>query len=155
MKYLVRAIKYFFYFAFLTSVIIGALVLVGVVEGNIDTMFRGGWNAIWKMMILFAVVASVYPKVGFIKREAVTGNSWDAIRNDFTAYMRERHYDLESDDDKIVTFRYRGVAGKFSRMYEDRITIDVTTEGVLVIEGLRKDVLRIAMGAESRFRKED
>ena len=69
MKYLVRAIKYFFYFAVIVALMVGALVLVGAVDGNIDTMFRGGWNAIWKMAILFAAVASVYPKLGLVRDE--------------------------------------------------------------------------------------
>ena len=67
-KYLIRSIKYFFYFAIIVALMVGALILVGAVEGNIDTIFRGGWNSIWKMAILFAVVAAIYPKLGFIKR---------------------------------------------------------------------------------------
>ena len=42
MKYLTRAVKYFFYFAFLTTAIILALILIGAVEGNIATIFEGG-----------------------------------------------------------------------------------------------------------------
>ena len=46
MKYLIRAVKYFFYFAFLTTAIVLALVLIGAVEGDIDTIFNGGYSAL-------------------------------------------------------------------------------------------------------------
>ncbi|MGM9735408.1 MAG: hypothetical protein ACI3ZL_03245 [Candidatus Cryptobacteroides sp.] len=155
MKYIIRSIKYFFYFAFLTAIIICALILIGAVEGNVDTMFRGGWNAIWKMLLLFAAVAAIYPKFGFITRDAAIAGPWSAIREDFIGFMRERHYEFEREEDGVVTFRYRGVAGRISRMYEDRISIDTKTEGMLMIEGLRKDVLRIAMGVENKYRPEN
>ena len=67
MKYLIRSVKYFFYFAFLTTVIILALVLIGAVEGDINSIFEGGYSALWKIAVFFVLVAAVYPKVGFIK----------------------------------------------------------------------------------------
>ena len=39
-KYAIRAVKYFFYFTFLLALFLTVLVLAGVVEGNIETMFR-------------------------------------------------------------------------------------------------------------------
>ena len=41
-KYIIRAVKYFFYFTFLMIIIMCVLVLAHVVEGNIETMFRDG-----------------------------------------------------------------------------------------------------------------
>ena len=49
MKYLVRAVKYFFYFAFLSTAIILALVLIGAVEGDINSIFEGGWSALYSL----------------------------------------------------------------------------------------------------------
>ena len=46
MKYLVRSVKYFFYFAFITTAIVLALVLVGAVEGDINSIFEGGYSAL-------------------------------------------------------------------------------------------------------------
>ena len=66
MKYFIRSVKYFFYFAFLTTAIILALVLIGAVEGDINAIFEDGYNTLWKIAIFFAVVAALYPKFGFI-----------------------------------------------------------------------------------------
>ena len=49
MKYIVRAIKYFFYFSILLIIILSVLVLAHVVDGNIETMFRNGYNSLWQI----------------------------------------------------------------------------------------------------------
>jgi hypothetical protein len=147
MKHLVRSIKYFFYFAFLTTLIICALVLTGLAEGDIDTMFRGGSSAIWKMAVFFVAIAAVYPKVGFITRRICTDRSWSETRNEVIGFMKERRYDLESEEDGTVTFRQRGTADRLRRMYEDRVTIIVKDDG-LEMEGLRKDVFRLSANLE-------
>lgn len=147
MKHLIRSIKYFFYFAFLTTLIICALVLTGLADGDIDTMFRGGSSAIWKMAVFFVAIAAVYPKVGFITRRICTDRSWSETRTEVIGFMKERRYDLESEEDGTVTFRQRGTADRLRRMYEDRVTITVKDDG-LEMEGLRKDVFRLSANLE-------
>ena len=150
MKYLIRSIKYFFYFAFLTTIIICALVATGLADGDIDTMFRGGSSAIWKMTGFFAVIAAIYPKVGFITRSISTDRSWNETRNEVIGFMKERQYDLESEENGTVKFRQRGTVNRLRRMYEDRVTITVKADG-LEMEGLRKDVFRLSANLEYRL----
>ena len=150
MKYFIRAIKYFIYFAVLTTVILTALVLIGAVEGNIDSIFEGGTDALWKIAVFFALVAAVYPKVGFITRDIPAERNWDEIREDVLTFFRERRYELESETPQQVTFRIRGAAGRLSKMYEDRITLTIRPGGY-GMEGLRKDVMRLSTGFEHRF----
>ena len=150
MKHLIRSIKYFFYFAFLTTIIICALVLTGLAEGDIDTMFRGGSSAIWKMAVFFAAIAAVYPKAGFITRKISTERTWDEIRNEVINFMKERNYDLETEEGGKLTFRHRGTLDKIRRMYEDRITITAGEDG-FEMEGLRKDVFRFSTNLEYRL----
>ena len=150
MKYFIRSVKYFFYFAFLTTAIVVALVLIGAVEGSIDAIFEGGYSALWKIAIFFALVAAVYPKVGFIRRDIPVDREWNEIRDEVIAYMRERRYVPESEEGGKITFRFKDLAGKISKMYEDRLTLTRTPEGY-ALEGLRKDVLRLATGLEHRL----
>lgn len=150
MKYLIRAVKYFFYFAILTTAIVLALVLIGAVEGSIDTIFDGGYSALWKIAIFFAVVAAVYPKVGFVCREIAVDKDWKDMRSDVLEFFKERRYDLESETGDTVTFRFRGTSGRLSKMYEDRITLTRVAQG-FTLEGLRKDVMRLATGLEYRL----
>ena len=150
MKYTVRAIKYFFYFAFITTAIILALVLIGAVEGDINAIFEGGYSALWKIAAFFAVIAAVYPKVGFIRREVPVNRDWNDVREETISYFRDRRYILESENGNNVTFRCRDIASRLAKMYEDRIILTQTPEG-WVMEGLRKDVLRLAAGWEHRL----
>ena len=153
MKYFIRSVKYFFYFAILSTAIILALVLIGAVEGDINSIFEGGWNALWKIAVFFAAVAAVYPKLGFIKRN-LSFVSHEVSREDIIEFFRERRYVLESETDGAMSFRYRDTAGKISKMYEDRVI--VTREmGVYWFEGLRKDVIRLATAFETRFATRD
>lgn len=150
MKYLVRSVKYFFYFAFITTAIVLALVLVGAVEGDINSIFEGGYSALWKIAVFFALVAAIYPKVGFIKREIPVNREWDEIRDEVVEYLRDRRYVPETEEAGRITFRFKDVTGKISKMYEDRLTLTRTPSGY-VLEGLRKDVLRLAAGLEHRL----
>lgn len=147
MKYIVRAIKYFLYFSILCAAMVTVLALIGAVEGNIDSIFQEGYRSVGKIAIFFAVVAAVYPKLGFITRGMAVTGSWDEIREKTVSFMKERHYELESESPEKVTFRLKGVAGKLSKMYEDRLTFISGPEG-WTVEGLRKDVMRITSGLE-------
>ena len=73
---------------------------------------------------------------------------------DIIEFMKERRYELESSNDTTLCFRIRGTAGRLAKMYEDRITITSTFGGILM-EGLRKDVLRLSAGLESSLNQEE
>ena len=150
MKYFIRSVKYFFYFAFLTTAIILVLVAIGAVEGNIDTIFEGGYSSLWKIAIFFALVAAVYPKFGFVCRELDTTGSWDDVRNAAVTYFSEKPFKLESETDDTVSFRRRDIIARISKMGEDRITVRKTEDG-FAMEGLRKDVITFATGLEHRL----
>ena len=153
MRYFIRAVKYFIYFILLFVVIMAVLVLTGAAEGDISTMFRGGYSALWKIAVIFAVVSTIYPSVGFIRKEAMIPGSWEEDKDIIKEFMGGRGYVLETEDTGIMSFRKTGMS-RFTRMYEDRVTLSAKIGGV-EIEGMRKDVLRLAMGLESRFRREE
>ena len=150
MKYTIRAIKYFFRFAFLATAIILALVFIGIVEADINAIFEHGYDDLWKIAVFFGVVAAVYPNLAFINRQVAVDGERHTVKEDIKRFMLERHYDLESEDAEGMTFRIHGLAGKLSKMYEDRITIRWNSDG-FTMEGLRKDILRLATGLETSF----
>lgn len=147
MRYFIRSVKYFLYFSFLTTAIILALVLIGAVEGDIDTIFEGGYSAIWKIAIFFAVIAAVYPKFGFVSRKVETTADWDTVKDAAKRYFQEKQFRTEEEGADFVSFRRRSPFERLTKMYEDRITLRKTDEGY-VLEGLRKDVFLYASGLE-------
>lgn len=154
MKYFIRSVKYFFYFAFLTAAIILVLVAIGAVEGNIETIFEGGYSSLWKIAIFFALVAAVYPKFGFVCRKLDTTGSWDDVRNAAVTYFSEKPFKLENETVDAVTFRRRDIIARISKMGEDRITVRKVEDG-FAMEGLRKDVIIFATGLEYRLPPHD
>lgn len=153
MKYIIRSIKYFFYFALLTTAIVFALIFIGAVNGDINDIFEGGYNALWKMGVFFALVAAVYPKLGFIVRDVEAKQGWDEIKGISKEYFKNRRYQLESETDDTLTFIRRSTVERISRMYEDRITLSRTETG-FKMEGLRKDVLLAASGLEHTLNRD-
>lgn len=150
MKYFIRAVKYFIYFSLLTTVIVTALVLIGAVEGNIDSIFNGGTDALWKIAVFFAAVSAIYPKLGFITRDVQVDRDLSEIRDEVIGFFRDRRYELESETSDRMTFRIRGTRGRLSKMFEDRIIL-TRRPGGYDMEGLRKDVLRLSNGFEHSF----
>lgn len=150
MRYFIRSIKYFFYFSTFTALIVGALVLTGMAEGDINQIFDGGYQALWKIALFFAVVAAFYPKVGFIDRLLYVKGDDGVIRQVAKTLLHERRYEIETETADCITFRIKGIGSRLIKMNEDRITLKHTPEGWRM-EGLRKDVMRLSSGIENRL----
>ena len=148
MKYFIRSIKYFFYFAFLFGAIIAALVLIGAVDGDINEILEGGYASLWKIAIFFAVVAAVYPKFGFVRRKLDTSAEWESVKEEAVSYFEGKNFKTESETPDTVSFRRRNVMERMTKMGEDRITLVRTDEGFF-LEGQRKDVYLYATGLEN------
>lgn len=153
MKYFIRSVKYFFYFAFLTTAIILVLILIGAVEGDINSIFEGGYNALWKIAAFFVLVAAVYPKFGFVRRKLDTDADWSTVRNEALSYFTAKPFKVEAETADTVSFRRRSTIERITKMGEDRITLVRTDDGYF-LEGLRKDVYLYASGLEYNLPRE-
>ncbi|MDE5890183.1 MAG: hypothetical protein K2H10_04115, partial [Bacteroidales bacterium] len=89
----------------------------------------------------------VYPNIGFVGWAAMFPGCCEENNQKIKDYMESRKYSLEHEEEGEMRFRHRGVLNRISRLHEDRITISSQFSGA-VIEGLRKDVFRIAAGLE-------
>lgn len=154
MRYLIRAIKYFFYFLILLVVIMAIMVALGFVEADINTMFRNGTDSLWQIGAMLVIFGAAYPYFGFMKKETRIKGEYSEIRNGVVMYMESRGYTLETEEGENMTFRAMGPLNKTFRMFEDRITLTRCLGG-FIMEGLRKDVVRLSMGMEHKFRVEE
>ncbi len=154
-RYLIRAVKYFFYFAAIFALVLAILLLTGLAKGSPSELFRDGWRSVGQIAVLFAFVAALYPKLGFVRRY-VSGNGQDEeqLRRIVLDVMEGRGYRLEREADGILSFRLRNTLNAVSRMLEDRITMAVSPAGV-ELEGLTKDVVRVIGSLEMRLRKDN
>lgn len=136
------------------AVILLLLILFGAADWDFSTLFRDGKDSLWKIALLFAAVAAVYPKIGFTARTFTSQAEEKEIIGTATAYMKQLGYVMEKDEHGSMSFRQENFAPRLSRMFEDRITITVA-DGTVAVEGLRKDVVRICGGLEFRINTED
>ena len=107
MRYLIRSLKYFIWFAVILSITMAIMVGLGLVEADFNLMFRDGIKSIWQIAALFLILALVYPIVGFRKQEAVVSGEYSEVREKVINFMESRGYYLETEEGEIMTFRLR------------------------------------------------
>ncbi len=151
MKYVVRAIKYFIWFALILTLTMVIMAALGLVDPKPELMFREGMKSVWQIAILFGVVAFVYPMTGFRKQDAIIPGEYSDIRDKIIRFMEQRGYFLEKEEGENMSFRLRSKFGAFMKMFEDRVTMTRTIDG-FEVEGMRKEIVRLISGLEYMFR---
>ena len=153
MKYAIRAVKYFFYIVIIVAIMFGILMAVGYLDTDINSLFKNGYNSLWQIAIVFALLSALYPSFGFMKKDVIVPGEYNEIRPIVIKAMEERGYSLESEEGENLTFRRNGGLSKLTRMLEDRITLTRDITG-FQMEGLRKDVVRLVYAIESKAKGE-
>ena len=153
MKYLVRVVKYFIWFALIFIIIMAILVLLGLAESNPAETLRNGYKSLWQIAILFFLVAVLYPKFGFTTKDVLVPGEYSQIRDGIINSMESRGYRLESEEGEDMTFRLRSKVSACMKMFEDRITLKRTATG-FTAEGLTKEVVRVVSAIEYKFRND-
>ena len=153
MKYAIRAVKYFFYIVIIVAIMFGILMAVGYLDTDINSLFKNGYNSLWQIAIVFALLSAIYPSFGFMKKDVIVPGEYNEIRPIVIKAMEERGYSLESEEGENLTFRRKGGLSRVTRMLEDRITLTRDITG-FQMEGIRKDVVRLVYAIESKARGE-
>ena len=148
MKYLIRAIKYFFYLLIILTLILSALVLTNFVEADVQAMFRNGYDSLWQIAAFTGVFAILYPRFGFSSRMAHLYGAPEETRPIVMKVMENHGYRLESEEGETMKFIKRNAVARAIKMYEDTITLSRSAAGY-EIEGLTKDVVRIITALEA------
>jgi hypothetical protein len=151
MKYLLRAVKYFIMITVLVVVILAVLALLKIIPADPETMFRGGWKSVGEILIIFAAFSAVYPKMGYTKRDAEIAGEYSEIQQGIIEYMADHGYILEKEDGENMSFRSRSTYTRIMKMGEDRVTMTRKLGGY-TLEGISKEVNRLASGLEYKFR---
>lgn len=154
MKYFIRSVKYFFYFAFLFFVLTWAIYFFMRSEyaTSYSDMFKD--NALVKIILFFILFAGVYPALGFSKKKVVFAGDPKSYRDIVDESFTAMKYVTVKDEPGIIVFRPKIKLLRFTRMFEDQITVVVGNDNI-EIEGLRKDVIRAAGIIDFKARKRD
>ena len=144
MKYFIRACKYLLYFFILFVIMVGIIYLLSPEKSqgvSVTQLFKAG--SLPKLLIFFACISAIYPKFAFIQRKLYINGTFEENRECITEAFLNMGYELESEGPQAISFRLKQTSMKISRMWEDRVTVNIS-DNPLIIDGYRRDVDRIA-----------
>lgn len=154
MKYFIRSVKYFFYFAVLCGIILVLTFHFSTKPEGLtlmDILLVDG--SVYKMLIFFVAVAAVYPALGFQKKPVYVSNLKEH-KKEIEELFVNANYILAYEDATKMIFKLKNPLIRFIRLYEDSVIIDFSDNPVMM-EGLRKDILRFSRGIEYICQKDE
>ena len=154
MKYVIRSVKYLVYFTVMCSIILVLTFHFSVKPEGLtlmDMLLVDG--SIYKMLAFFVAVAAVYPALGFQKKPLYVTNVKEH-RKEIIELFENANYVIAQETQTSISFRLRNPFLRVMRLCEDHVTID-WQENPVMIEGLRKDVLRFSRGIEYICREDE
>ena len=153
MTYLRRAVKYLIQLTLIFIVLIGVLMLLGMIPVDVALAFKKGWESIFFILGLFAVMAAVYPFFGYGKRNiraaGEPGEHWDAIDQ----AMEGRGYVKAAElQDGARKYHLKSGIARATRLWEDSVTITPQLGGFQA-EGLMRDLSRVVMSIDHKINR--
>ncbi|MBR5042790.1 MAG: hypothetical protein IKX67_06085 [Bacteroidales bacterium] len=143
MRYFIRSVKYFVQLMVILTIVIAVLVLAKVVDSDISKIFVNGYNSLWQIALLMAAFAAIYPRFGYVRRQAVVPGP-DEETGPVLQRVMETHGYVEEAPGKEGErrFRKKSVGDRITRLWEDRITVNRVALGY-ELEGIGRDVVRL------------
>lgn len=154
MKYFIRSVKYLVYFTLMCSIILVLTFHFSVKPEGLtlmDMLLVDG--SIYKMLAFFVAVAAIYPALGFQKKPLYVSNV-NEHKKEIKELFENANYVVASESATSISFKLRNPFLRVLRLCEDYVTVDFSDNPVM-IEGLRKDVLRFSRGIEYICRKDE
>lgn len=154
MKYFIRSVKYLFYFSFMCGIILVLTFHFSVKPEDLTLMdMLLVDNSLYKMLAFFVAVAAIYPALGFQKKEVYISN-FKENKKQIVELFENANYVIASESATSISFKLRNPFLRVLRLCEDYVTIDFSGNPI-VMEGLRKDILRFSRGIEYICRSEE
>lgn len=144
MKYIVRSVKYLIYFILIFCLIVAILYLLDMRKNpgmSIADMFQEG--AFGKIAIFFVIIAAVYPAIGFTKRRLHLDIPYAQSESIVVGAMENLGYKVESQNESQINFRVASGRLRATRMWEDRVVMNLCEDDWVEFEGYRKDLQRV------------
>ena len=148
-KYILRSIKCLFLVGFLFCAVVLIMFYTSEHEPDLKPwdLFKGNLT---KVLIFFGAYAVVYPLIGYSKKDVAIGDALITKRQTIVNALNDMNLAEETDSQNIhnyMRFRNKSAIVKILRLGEDAVTL-TESDGMLTIEGQRKDVVRVAMRIE-------
>ena len=124
------------------AIIIAILIVAKVVDSDISKIFVNGYDSLWQIALMMAAFAAIYPRFGYAKREAVVPGDDEEAGAVLSRVMAAHGYEKENRTDGVLAYRKRSAGDRFTRLWEDRVTVTRSMTGY-ELEGSNKDIVRL------------
>lgn len=148
-QYATRAVKYAIYLAVVFVLIVAIFSLTSSNGFDYKNLFRPGTG--YQLITFFVVISLIYPLFGYAKRKVYLNNGFENDREKIMEIFKNSKYSIASETPDFIVFKHNSPFLRLVRMYEDKITVS-KTDNPITLEGLRKDVYRIARAIEWQVR---
>lgn len=154
MRYIIRSLKYFVQISVTMAIILLILMSLNMVSWDVNVAFTSGWRSVGLIAGMFAVVSAVYPMFGYGKRQVLATGDPAQYKDDILAAMDARNYKLAGEGENgAMYFTLRSPFARMFRLWEDKVTVEPVLGGFSV-EGLSRDIARIASSLTYKFRND-
>lgn len=151
MTYLRRVLKYLIQLSLIFVVLIGILMLAGMVPADVALAFKKGWESVWFILGLFAVMAAIYPFFGYGKRQinakGEPAGHWAGIEE---ALEGRGYVSAGQLEDGSRRYHLKNPVARAARLWEDTLTITPVLGGFQA-EGLARDLARAVMSIDHKI----
>ncbi len=156
MRYFIRSVKCLVLVAILFTIVVLAMFYLSEHDSSLRPwdLFCGNWK---KIILFFVAYAAVYPLIGYSKRDVPFGEGFSARRQEIANLLRQMNLVPSSPENGTVApnvLKLHNNSGfvRVLRLFEDTVTL-TENEGIVTVEGQRKDVVRVSMRLEDYLRK--
>lgn len=149
MRYIIRSLKYLVFISVLYVALTAVMTYVSYPELDVWMLIKAQMLTQRGLMLVIALVvlSLFYPRFGFMSRKVENCTFInDAVRIDNA--MALYGFELEREEGGVRYYRAKGLLRRLSFFYEDRLEVR-EEEGMVVIEGIRRAVARIAFQLEA------
>ncbi|MDR2358510.1 MAG: hypothetical protein LBD87_01750 [Prevotellaceae bacterium] len=156
-RYFIRALKSIVYFFAILFLILALIYFITPeqerqVQSFMEFLQR---SSLLKMVLFLVVFGLIYPFIGYIAQKAPRSRPFsEGDKETVIKIFANARFVLANDDGSVLTFRIINPVARVTRIFEDAITVDYAANP-LVVEGLRRDVMRLAKAVERYLRETD
>lgn len=154
LTYLRRMVKYLLVFAVIFFLFLILLPAVSENRPMGDSLMEMISNDRFRIILLiFFVLAFVYPVTNFVKKERYLNGDFQKNRGDIEKALSDLHYIMINEEDSKLIYRKKSGFMRMIYYWEDKIVIDITNNPIL-ISGVRKEIKRLEKILDNYLLKE-
>lgn len=153
MTYIRRSVKYFIQLTLIFTVIVAILMLSGMVEKDVAVAFRRGWDSIWMILGVFALMSALYPLFGYTTRTVHVQGEPSELWPGVEEVMTIRGYESAGEaPEGGRRYHLKSSVNRAARLWEDTITLTPVLGGFQA-EGLARDLTRVISSIDHKFNR--